>query len=724
MPQPASDKVAVVVPHGGADRLQQLVATLVTLRQRPGVGEVIVVEMGAAPVAEGIAARWADKHLFIEHPDAFERARALNAGAAVAERDFVLWHDNDLLVPESVITQGVKELRERRLDFLIPYTTVRYLSQDDSEAVAQGTRNPAECRPVNTLHATGRNAACPGCLGLVRRDFVLNYGGYVEGFRGWGGEDNAWNRKVTLLGRSSATTRTDRHVYHLYHPTSGGYVQGGGSGTNPHYAKNVALLQHVWAVREAAEFVRKFPKAQPAAGKLTRSNGNPQPPDEELPVWTYWEGPCPSWIRACRQTIVAHAPRVRLLTPDRFDRVRDRDRDINVSRLDAPHRADYIRAFLLHRYGGLWVDADCLVMKSLNSVVDSLPQYPFIGHRERSGLISTAFIGARPGSRIASALYDRICQHLRAKKAVHWTSLGGEPLTALVAENPQEWHELPCERVQPVCWSHPEEFLVERGPEEHQRVFDDRAICYMLSNCSMSRYLAQNPQRQLMNERTFFSFVLRRALARHQSAGGAYERIFSSFGELYERQRSESVSGPGSSLAETQELRERLPLVLESLAIRSLLDAGCGDLNWMEHVQLGVHTYIGVDAQAEVIADDQWLHTAPHRQFQRADILRDALPRADGVLCRDVLPHLSFAEIVQAIANFKASGATYLLTTTFAGPRPNRDTAGGEWRPLNLTLPPFGFPAPLRLVNEKCSEGGGAYSDKSLGVWRFADLPL
>ena len=36
---------------------------------------------------------------------------------------------------------------------------------------------------------------------------------------------------------------------------------------------------------------------------------------------------------------------------------------------------------------------------------------------------------------------------------------------------------------------------------------------------------------------------------------------------------------------------------------------------------------------------------------------------------------------------------------------------------------PFNFPPPLRLVNENCTEGDGAYGDKCLGLWRLADLP-
>jgi hypothetical protein len=41
---------------------------------------------------------------------------------------------------------------------------------------------------------------------------------------------------------------------------------------------------------------------------------------------------------------------------------------------------------------------------------------------------------------------------------------------------------------------------------------------------------------------------------------------------------------------------------------------------------------------------------------------------------------------------------------------------------LNLISAPFQLPRPLALLNEGCTEGGGAYADKSLGVWSLAEI--
>lgn len=186
----------------------------------------------------------------------------------------------------------------------------------------------------------------------------------------------------------------------------------------------------------------------------------------------------------------------------------------------------------------------------------------------------------------------------------------------------------------------------------------------------------------------------------------------------------ESISGPGSSLAETAVIREQLPSLLIRLSARSLLDAACGDLHWIRHVELPVDSYIGVDVVPELIEADRQAFDDPRRQFLCLDLARDDLPRVDAILCRDCLVHLPFAEAFRILRNFQRSGSRYLLTTSFSDQPFNYDIPKGKWRPVNLARSPFAFPPPLVLLNEGCNERGGEYPDKCLGVWELQSLPL
>lgn len=195
------------------------------------------------------------------------------------------------------------------------------------------------------------------------------------------------------------------------------------------------------------------------------------------------------------------------------------------------------------------------------------------------------------------------------------------------------------------------------------------------------------------------------------------------FSKIYEGnlfQGKESVSGPGSDLVQTAVISKAIPELIARHGITSLLDAPCGDFFWMRNVVLDCK-YIGADIVKELVEKDQAEFGSETRSFVCADIVNGELPIADIIFCRDCLVHLTYEQALKAIANFKRSGAKYLLTTTFPKHR-NQDLGSLLWRPLNLQEGPFNFPAPVELINENCTENNGRYSDKSLGFWKFSDI--
>jgi hypothetical protein len=182
-----------------------------------------------------------------------------------------------------------------------------------------------------------------------------------------------------------------------------------------------------------------------------------------------------------------------------------------------------------------------------------------------------------------------------------------------------------------------------------------------------------------------------------------------------------SHSGTGSDLEQTAVIRETLLVLIRELGVRTMLDVPCGDFHWMQRVDLDVD-YIGADVVVDLIEANQANFGSDRRRFQVVNIADDDLPRVDLVFCRDLLVHFSFADALRAIANLKRSGSTWLLTTTFTDRSDHCDIATGQWRAINLQIPPFNFPAPLRMINENCTEFGTDWADKSLGLWRLADL--
>ena len=197
--------------------------------------------------------------------------------------------------------------------------------------------------------------------------------------------------------------------------------------------------------------------------------------------------------------------------------------------------------------------------------------------------------------------------------------------------------------------------------------------------------------------------------------------IFTEIYRVNAWQNPESRSGPGSTVERCRVVQEGLEALIEKLAVRSLLDAPCGDFNWMKEAPLTGLRYIGVDVVHELIEENRRRHSRANREFLRADITRDSLPACDLILCRDALVHFSDEDLWKALRVFQQSGSTYLATTTFPAQVCNEPIPTGHWRPLNLELAPFHFPPPFIAVTDGCPHPG--YTDKLLAVWRLADLP-
>jgi SAM-dependent methyltransferase len=196
--------------------------------------------------------------------------------------------------------------------------------------------------------------------------------------------------------------------------------------------------------------------------------------------------------------------------------------------------------------------------------------------------------------------------------------------------------------------------------------------------------------------------------------------VRAAFTRHYERRDwddPESVSGRGSSLRSTEAIRRELPPLFADLGVRSVVDAGCGDFNWFRELQLDLDSYLGIEVVEGLAELNEQRHGGAGRRFAALDIIRDDLPRADLILCRDCLVHLKNRQVSAALRNFRRSRARYLLATTFTGPHPNQDVPLGGWRPLNLERSPFHLGPPLRLIREAESVEDSRFADKSLGLW-------
>ena len=196
------------------------------------------------------------------------------------------------------------------------------------------------------------------------------------------------------------------------------------------------------------------------------------------------------------------------------------------------------------------------------------------------------------------------------------------------------------------------------------------------------------------------------------------DRVFAEIQESNLWGAEESVSGLGSELEATAKLRAELPPLLRELGGDVMLDIPCGDFRWLSESALPVSRYIGGDIVEALVERNRAKYD---REFLHLDLCSSDLPKADVVFCRDCLVHLSFSNIHRA-RQPETQRSTWLLTTTFLRRRERRYRQR-RLAHAELHTRPVPMETAARVLVEGCTESGGGYSDKALGLWRIGDLP-
>lgn len=129
-----------------------------------------------------------------------------------------------------------------------------------------------------------------------------------------------------------------------------------------------------------------------------------------------------------------------------------------------------------------------------------------------------------------------------------------------------------------------------------------------------------------------------------------------------------------------------------------LCDLGCGDFNIGKQLVPFTKRYVAVDIVRDLISHNQSTYKAKQLEFHCLDIAVDDLPKGDCVLLRQVLQHLSNAEIQSILT--KLTDFKYIILTEHIPTgdfEPNLDIISGQGTRLKkqsgvqLTRAPFHF---------------------------------
>jgi SAM-dependent methyltransferase len=132
--------------------------------------------------------------------------------------------------------------------------------------------------------------------------------------------------------------------------------------------------------------------------------------------------------------------------------------------------------------------------------------------------------------------------------------------------------------------------------------------------------------------------------------------------------------------------------------LKSIIDLGCGDFNVGKNIYRHVHKYYAFDIVPDLIKKNKKIFNDKKIIFECKNFIDEKLPKADGVIIRQVLQHLdnkSITKILDKIKHYKYVIITEHIPKDIFIPNINKSiglTTRLEFNSgINVEIEPFNF---------------------------------
>jgi Capsular polysaccharide synthesis protein len=178
-------------------------------------------------------------------------------------------------------------------------------------------------------------------------------------------------------------------------------------------------------------------------------------------IWMYWED-APArkrsgYLDLCFETVRAHAAGLDLIVVDErtvFDYLPEMHREAWELLPAINYRSDYARTRLVHRYGGVWIDYDSIIMRPIAELLAPLAEHETLGWGwEDQRRMYAGLFAARAGSRFVERWMeeqDRVLREQSDPRRWDWSALAQHIVQPLCRE--VRYHAWPIERISPVMY--------------------------------------------------------------------------------------------------------------------------------------------------------------------------------------------------------------------------------------------------------------------------------
>lgn len=235
-------------------------------------------------------------------------------------------------------------------------------------------------------------------------------------------------------------------------------------------------------------------------------------------VWTYWEDQGdrvrPPYLDLCAETIRHHLSGLALEVVDArsaLELLPDLDEALWRRLPDPVRRSDYCRIRLLHRYGGAYLDVDCVAVAALTKLLEPLESHSFVCFGAEESGVQNGFLAARPGAPFLERwieAQDRILADNDDWTSLPQTALGERLATPISSE--VERFSFPERTISPVMWYEWGRFFSRATSPDW--VFRHAPLTVMLFNQYMAGPLRDTSAGELLSGKILLSRLFRVAL--------------------------------------------------------------------------------------------------------------------------------------------------------------------------------------------------------------------
>lgn len=221
------------------ERFENIECSVKYIKKYFSESEIIIVENSSRSFIQELLKQYPDiRYIFSKNEKEFSKSKALNAGALIAQREFLVIYDLDVLIhPDSLIksaeilSRGIKKI-------ILPHNTIFVNVMGETRKKIVNTLDISQLPVINSLNKKPGNTELkaypiPSGVVIFDKEVFLKHGGYNKNMISYGWEDIEILKRMSKLGYYPYILG-NYNIIHLDHQ------RGPDSKANEYYEKNRA----------------------------------------------------------------------------------------------------------------------------------------------------------------------------------------------------------------------------------------------------------------------------------------------------------------------------------------------------------------------------------------------------------------------------------------------------------------------------------------------------